>query len=173
MARSQDISSSEAGKALRKKRPKDAVLRFQEYLTSSSSAEEVLFKINELLYAPGAESTRKYVRAPVSIPVVFKIGEQSFSSTTYTLSQKGAFIKFTDPPAKSTRIIIELHLPDGGEVARMEAEVVHSASLQEAMSRADVSGMSVVFKKMKPEDRRRIDKLVRARARKMKSRAGK
>jgi hypothetical protein len=173
MTQSDDMAANEASKALRRKRPKDPAVRLQEYLSSSRSAEEVLFKINELLYAPSGESTRKYVRAPVSVPVVFKIGDNSFSSTTYTLSQRGAFIKFTDPPPKSTRLVLELGLPDGGDAARMEAEVVQSAPLQEAMRRADVSGMSVVFKKMKPEDRRRIDKLVRARVRKMKNRAGK
>jgi hypothetical protein len=171
MAEEKEIRTAEGAKALKKRRPRDQGRLIQEYLSHSGSAEETLFKINELLFAGNYESTRKHVRAPVSVPVIFRVGEVSYNSSTYTLSQKGAFIKYAEPPLKGTRLNIELFLPDGEPRVQAEGEVVQSAALNDAMRRADISGMSVVFKKIKPEDRRRIDKLVRSQARKIKSRA--
>jgi len=146
---------------------KDPGLRMQEYLNGSTSAEETLFKINELLYSGEHENTRKNARAPVDLPVSFYIGGDRYESTLYTLSQKGAFIKHPDPPAQGTEIRIELEIGDGGGPIKATGEVLQSAAIDEAMKRASLSGMSVLFTRIGKDDRIRIDRLVRKQVKKM------
>ena len=146
----------------------DPGLVFQEYLGTSVSPEEALFKINEFLHAGKFESTRKNVRAPLSVPVAYKVDDNTFVGTSYTLSQKGMFVKCPHPPPVDTPINIELQLPDESEFIHAEGEVVHSIPLEDASQQTTISGMSVVFRKIKPEDRRRIDRVVKAFARRMK-----
>ena len=88
--------AQEAEKVLKSRKKKDQGLQIQKYLGSSASPEEALFKINEILYSGQYETTRKNVRAPVSLAVDFKVGDNSYAATTYTLSQKGAFIPRTN-----------------------------------------------------------------------------
>lgn len=156
----------------KKRNPDDLGRWFQEYIGGSKSPEEALFKINELLNAGKIENTRKNVRAPLSVPVTFKIGGKSHSASSYTLSQKGAFIKFPNPPKNGTVIEILLKLPDDGGDIRVEGEVVNSITMEDASKKGELSGMAVVFRKIGQEQRRRIDRLVRSHARRMRK-AGK
>lgn len=156
----------------KKKDKKDPGRIIQEYLSDSSSPEEVLFKINEILFARQYESTRRYMRAPVALEVTFKVLGKTYNSSSYSLSQRGMFIKSPSPPPVGVDIEVDFTLPDGGGLVHAEGEVVHASALQQAMKQSSILGMSVVFRKIKPEDRRRIDKLVRSRTRKSKKRAG-
>ena len=108
------------------------------------------------------------MRAPLSVPVAFKVDDKTQVGTSYTLSQKGMFIKCPHPPPVQTQVQIDLQLPDESDFIEVEGQVVQSISLEEAANKAALSGMAVVFKKIKPEDRKRIDRVVRAFARRMK-----
>jgi len=154
----------------RRRKSSDPALKLQEYLSGSRSPEEALFKINEILYASQIQSTRKHVRAPITFPVTFHAGNDAAWGTCYTLSRKGMFIKCANPPATGSQIQLELGLPDGGGPIPVKAEVVHSSPLKAAAKNGSLSGMSVVFKRMKQDDRKRIDRLVRATARVLKKR---
>jgi len=150
------------GKTSLYKMKRDPGLQLQEYLRETSSAEEALFMINELLHAGQHQELRKNMRAPIALPVVFRLGAATYKSSSYTLSQRGIFIKFPEPPPEGTEIEMEFVLPDEGGPIRTRGEVVQSAGLAEAMKRASISGMSVVFSGISREDRRRIDKMVRS-----------
>lgn len=164
---SEEQPLSEAKRISRRKQKRDPGIWLQEYLAGSASPEETLFKINELLHAGQIENTRKYVRAPLSAPVIFRLGESTAMGISYTLSQKGMFIKCPNPPAVGSRLQIGLALPDGGDALQLEAEVIQSNPLSKTARNSNLSGMSVVFRKISAEDRRRIDRLVRAHARRM------
>lgn len=153
---------------VKKKRKQDPGLVFQEYLSTSNSPEEALFKINEFLHAGTFESTRENVRAPLSVPVAFKVDDKTQVGTSYTLSQNGIFIKCPHPPPVETQVKIDLQLPDQSDFIQAQGEVVQSISLEEAASKGSLFGMAVVFNKIKSEDRRRIDRAVRDFARQMK-----
>ncbi len=140
----------------------------QEYIQGSKSAEEALFKINEILYAGEYESTRKHVRAPVAVDVKFTVGSNEYKGVSYTLSQKGVFIKFADPPPVKTEVLVELFLPDEEKTVKTKGKVVQSTPLGEASEKGSLSGMAVVFNRIKAEDRKRIDRVVKSRAREMK-----
>ena len=170
MTQDKDISDTGATKASRKKRTKDPGRLIVDYFSKPNSPEETLFMINEILFSSEHDNTRKHVRAPISVPVAYKINNKTHVNSSYTLSQRGAFIKSPEPLAEGIKIEVELTLPDGGDPVRVEGEVVQSLPLEEAREKANISGMSVVFRRISQEDRRRIDKLVRARAKKIKKR---
>lgn len=141
---------------------KDPSLQLQQYLGRQTSPETTLFLINELLNAAEHKELRRNVRAPIKVPVSFQLGSKVHKASSYTLSQKGMFIKFPHPPAAGTEMELSFELQDGGPPILARGEVVASAGLSEAMERAAISGMSVVFIKIAKDDRRRIDRVVRA-----------
>ena len=145
----------------------DPSLKLHKVLSKSSSAEEVLFKINELLYQAREESTRRNVRVPVSIPVVYRVGEQDFNGLSYTLSQEGVFIKSRAPLPKETSLDLELMLPGQDQGILIAGEVIQSTPPGDAREQSGISGMAVIFRKIRTQDRRRIDRFVRTRARRM------
>lgn len=156
MAEHQDRSS---------RRRSDPLVKVQRLLARCQTPEEALFKINELLYQSTEESTRRNVRAPVSLPVSYRVGEKEFLGLSYTLSQEGMFIKSPQPLPENTLVALELNLPGQEKPIAIEGEVVHRTSPDDARRRSGISGMTVVFRKIKTTDQRRIDRFVRARAR--------
>lgn len=169
MAEKEPVPMKAAKKISRRRRREDLGLWFQDYLGASSTPEETLFKINELLSAGRIENTRKNVRAPISVAVSFRFDDEVFVSHTYTLSQRGLFLKWPSPPPEGTRIELEIHLPDTGEVVSALGSVVNSTTLSEAADKGELSGMAVVFDRIRTEDRRSIDRLVRAHARRLRA----
>ena len=154
-------------KSSRKKREDDLGHWFQEYIGDSRSPEETLFKINELLASGVIPNTRKNLRAPISITVSFKVDEEINVSRTYTLSSSGLFLKWPRPPALGAPIEMEIHLPDRGDVVAADGVVVQSVPMEVAAAKGILSGMSVVFNRIKSEDRRRLERLVRFHARRL------
>lgn len=150
-----------------RRRRADNGLRIQKYLTSSSSPEEMLFKINEMIYSQAASSSRKNLRVPVSIPVDYRIEDNDFKADTYTLSQDGLFIKTPEPLEKDSSISLKLNLPGDSKEIKAEGKVIGSMSLDDAVGGGALSGMAVVFRKIKQEDRKRIRRYVKARAKEL------
>jgi len=147
------------------RRRNDPALQIQRLLAHCHSPEEALFKINELLYQSTEDSTRRNVRAPVSLPVSYRVGNREFNGLLYTLSQEGMFIKSPKPLPENTLLDLELILPGDEKTIAIEGEVVHRTSLDDARRRSGISGMTVVFRKIRGQDQRRIDRFVRSRAR--------
>jgi len=136
-------------------------------LTGSSSPEEILFKINEMIYSQAGSYTRKNLRVPISIPISYQVRGKSFEGDTYTLSQDGVFIKTLEPLEENTLVSLRLNLPGEGREIEAEGRVINSTALKDALSSGGVSGMAVVFCKIKEVDRRRVHRFVKARARQM------
>lgn len=169
MSREKADGSNSSAKSRRRARRSDPGRWIQDYLGNSNTAEETLFKINELLHAGAFEDTRKTPRAPISFPVECRLQNQSFQGSCYTLSQHGMFIRCAMPPSPDSALELLLHLPDGGPALQVEGQVIQAKPYQEAVQDETLSGMSVVFTRIRPEDRRRIEKLVNAWSRRMKS----
>jgi uncharacterized protein (TIGR02266 family) len=146
------------------RRQRDPGLRIQRMLVRSDSPEEILFKINELL---SAGSSRKNVRVPVTLPVNYRAADKDFSGSSYTLSQGGMFIKSPEPLAEDTVVEVTMTLPGDEGAIWIEGKVVERVSPDQAREKSGISGMAVVFRKIKTGDQRRIDRFVRSRARHM------
>jgi len=149
------------------RRKRDPGLRIQRLLVRSDSPEEILFKINELLYEPPEGSTRKNVRVPVTLPVNYRVAGKDFSGLSYTLSQGGMFIKSPEPLPEDTVVEMTLTLPGEEKTIWIEGKVVERISPDKAREKSGISGMAVVFGKIKTVDQRRINRFVRSRARHM------
>jgi len=169
---SNDKNQQKQPKPARRRRDKDVGLWFQKYLSGSSSPEETLFKLNEFLNAGKFENTRKHVRAPVSVPVTFKFNNSVHKASSYTLSQRGAFIKCVDPPEAGKTVDLEIRIPDDSDAIEVKGRIVDSIPMELASRKGTLSGMAVVFRKLSAEDRRRIDKYVRAVAKRMRKTGG-
>lgn len=113
-------------------RKSDPGLRIQRLLVRSDSPEEILFKINELLFEPGDTRPRKNVRAPVSVPVTCRVGDKEIGGLSYTLSQGGVFIKSPEPLPEATVVEMTLALPGEEKAIQIQGEVVHRISPDEA-----------------------------------------
>ena len=162
MEQEKPVRTPRGAKVSSEKIRKDPSLQLQQYLGRQTSPEVTLFLINELLNTAEHKQLRRNVRAPINVPVSFRLGAAVHKATSYTLSQRGMFIKFPHPPAAGSELELSFELQDGGGPIRARGEVVASAGLSEAMERAAISGMSVVFTKIGKEERRRIDRVVRA-----------
>ncbi len=151
----------------KRREEKDAGVWIQNYLGKSLSPEETLFKLNEILYADRHRGIRKNVRAPFPVQVSINIDGSVQKSTVYTLSQKGAFIKHPSPPPAGRIIDVYLTLPDEGPLISVKGNVVESIPIDKASAKGVLSGMSVVFTDVSATDRKRIDKLVKDKAKRM------
>ena len=147
------------------RRKSDPGLRIQRLLVKSDSPEEILFKINELLFEPGESGARKNVRAPISIPVTYRAGDKEMGGLSYTLSRGGVFIKSPEPLPENTVVEMTLTLPDEAQAILVQGEVVNRVSSDEAREKSGISGMAIVFRNIRTVDQRRIDRFVRSRAR--------
>lgn len=147
------------------RRRTDPGLRIQRLLGKSDSPEEILFKINELLYQAGEGNTRKNVRAPISIQVNYRVGRQDFSGLSYTLSRGGVFIKTARPLPESTVVELTLLLPGEEKAIPVEGEVINRISPDQAREKSGISGMAIRFLRIRSMDQHRIDRFVRSRAR--------
>jgi hypothetical protein len=151
----------------RRRRRKDDGLKIQQYLTKSSSPEEMLFKINEMIFTQAGKSSRKNLRVPVSVPVTYNVKGNNFKADTYTLSQDGLFVKTSNPADKNSLISISLQLPDESSEIEAEGEVISTTLPDDALSMGGLSGMTVVFRKIKQGDRKKINRYVRSKAKEL------
>jgi uncharacterized protein (TIGR02266 family) len=150
-----------------RRRRLDSGIRIQDYLTVSQSPEEILFKINEMIYSQAGSDTRKNLRVPISIPVRYQVGGESFEGDTYTLSRDGVFIKTPEPPEENALVRLRMNLPGEDREIEAEGQVIKSTAFEDALSGGAVSGMAVVFSKIREVDRRKILRFVKARAKEM------
>lgn len=132
-------------------------IEIQNYLISSGDPEEILFKLNELLYGQQAEIIRKNPRIPIHFPLTWKFKDKEKPGSSYTLSREGMYIKTPRPPKAQSEIEVRFSLP--GQVYELYArgEVVRRVSMSEAKGKGLVSGMAVVFKEIAPDHQRLLD----------------
>jgi len=142
-------------------------VEIERYLISSKEPEEVLFKLNEFLYGQAYQSSRKNLRIPINLDLLWKFGEQANSGHTYTLSREGMFIKTPKPVEKDSEIEISFSLPEQEGKFVVWGKVIHSISLEEARDKGLVSGMVVIFKELEPGLEHKLDKFITERARKV------
>jgi hypothetical protein len=139
----------------------------QNYLTSSGDPEEILFKLNEILYGQNNDVLRKNPRIPVNFPLSWKAKDRDRPGSSYTLSREGMYIKTPRPPKPYTEVEIRFKLPGFEYEVYARGEVVRKVSMAEAKGKGLVSGMAVVFKDIHPEHQRIIDQFIEERMKKI------
>jgi len=150
----------------RKKGSGKTRIAIDRYLISSEEPEEILFKLNELLYGEGSAVVRKNPRVAVNLSLIWKFGEEIRQGTTYTLSREGMFIKTAAPADTDTEIEISFMIPGFSRLIRALARVVHKIDPEEAKRQGLVSGMAVTFKEIDAELQKKLEDFINKRLKK-------
>ena len=106
---------------------------------------------------PGQQDRRRFPRIQLALAVElhFPSAEAALGSSTFDISEGGAFIHMTRPRPEGTSIELRLHL--GGRVLEIGGVVVRSVRPGEG----EHPGIGVLFTDVRPEDTGLVDSLVR------------
>lgn len=129
------------------------------YLHKSTPFEQLLFRVNNLLF-PSTDNLRGDYRVAVSVPVQFKIGDGVSYGTTYNLSISGVYVRTHEPVVPGAVVEMAIGLPTAREMIRLHAEVVHSAAPREVRGTAYPAGFGARFFEVTPLARAAIRNFV-------------
>lgn len=150
----------------RKKGSGKTKIAIDRHFLSSKEPEEILFKLNELLFGDEAAVLRKNPRIAVNLSLIWSFGKEIRQGNTYTLSREGMFIKTPSPAEIDSEIEISFIIPGHPNLIRSLAKVVHKIEPEEANQQGLVSGMAVIFKEMDLELKDKLDQFINKRLKK-------
>ena len=111
---------------------------------------------------PGLDETdsdrRRANRASVTVRIDYATVDEMFSEFTRDINEGGVFIETEKPHQAGTEVSMQFHLPGSGEVLQTVGRVVRVSS----GSPAAPAGMGIEFDELTPDDRSKIDVIVRA-----------
>lgn len=109
--------------------------------------------------AVGADGDRRRTgRAAVTVRISYATVDEMFSEFTQDINEGGLFIETEKPHQPGTEVSMQFHLPGSDEVLQTIGRVVRVSS-------GDVgtpAGMGIEFDELTPDDRTKIDRIVRA-----------
>lgn len=101
---------------------------------------------------------RRANRADVTVRIDYGTVDELFSEFTRDINEGGVFIETEKPHQAGTEVSMQFHLPGSSEVLQTIGRVVRVSSGNES----DPSGMGIEFDELTPDDRVKIDQIVRA-----------
>lgn len=119
------------------------------WIHKSVPFEHLLFRVNSLLW-PSSANDRQSARVAVSVPVQFRLGERVHYATSYNLSATGIYVRTPEPVMEGTELEMALALPTAREMVGCEAEVMHSATVEEVRGTAYPAGFGARFMNPSP-----------------------
>lgn len=113
--------------------------------------------------APESESAsdrdrRRAERAQVTVRIDYATVDEMFSEFTRDINEGGLFIETDKPHEPGTEVSMQFHLPGSAEALRTVGRVVRISSGQPGTP----AGMGIEFDELTPDDRVKIDQIVRA-----------
>lgn len=105
-----------------------------------------------------SDERRRERRADVTVRIDYATVDEMFSQFTRDINAGGLFIETEKPHAPGTEVSMQFHLPGSLDVLQTIGRVVRvsSGSLEAP------PGMGIEFDELTPEDRGKIDLIVRA-----------
>jgi DNA-binding response OmpR family regulator len=119
------------------------------------SHEELVYIVQSLIIPKVKLDERKSPRTMVRVPLVYEFHGRSFTSTSFTLSRDGIFIRDMNPPVAGTWVKLKVFIPGQSEPIETEGEVVYAIPYFVGVNRFHVSGMAIRFLNLS-EDRRQL-----------------
>ena len=104
------------------------------------------------------DDRRRALRAGVTVRIDYSTVDELFSEFTRDINEGGLFIETEKPHQPGTEVAMQFHLPGSQEVLQTVGRVVR-------VSRGDVGtppGMGIEFDELTPDDRSKIDRIVRS-----------
>ncbi|MFO0690769.1 MAG: TIGR02266 family protein [Myxococcota bacterium] len=101
---------------------------------------------------------RRANRSALTVRIDYATVDEIFSEFTRDINEGGLFIETEKPHLPGTEVSMQFHLPGSDEVVETVGRVVR-------VSRGGPGvppGMGIEFDELKPDDRRKIDRIVRA-----------
>jgi uncharacterized protein (TIGR02266 family) len=104
------------------------------------------------------EERRRSLRTDLIVRVDYSTVDEMFSEFTRDINEGGLFIETEKPQEQGTEVTMHFNLPGSDETVSTVGRVVH-------VTRGDAMnppGMGIEFEELSPDDRRRIDVLIRS-----------
>lgn len=101
---------------------------------------------------------RRADRASVTVRIDYATVDELFSEFTRDINEGGLFIETEKLKPPGTEVSMQFHLPGSDEVLRTLGRVVRVSNGRVGMP----AGMGIEFDELTPDDRRKIDRIVRA-----------
>lgn len=102
---------------------------------------------------------RRATRSSLTVRIDYATVDEIFSEFTRDINEGGLFIETEKPHLPGTEVSMQFHLPGSDEVVETVGRVVR-------ISRGDdggaAPGMGIEFDELHPDDRKKIDRIVRA-----------
>lgn len=101
---------------------------------------------------------RRANRSALTVRIDYATVDEIFSEFTRDINEGGLFIETEKPHLPGTEVSMQFHLPGSDEVVETVGRVVR-------VSRGGAGvppGMGIEFDELKPDDRKKIDRIVRA-----------
>ncbi|RME56746.1 MAG: hypothetical protein D6795_00790 [Deltaproteobacteria bacterium] len=100
---------------------------------------------------------RKTKRVPFSFQVRYKTLHEFYTNFAHDLGERGIFIHVDEPPELFSKVEVEFCPPDSNEVIHVEGEVQRVDPATEEKR----AGIYVEFQDLTPEERNRINEIIR------------
>lgn len=105
-----------------------------------------------------AADRRRAERAGVTVRIDYATVDEMFSEFTRDINEGGLFIETDKPRPPGTEVVMQFHLPGSEHVLRTVGRVVRVST----GSAGKPAGMGIEFDELTPDDRAKIDRIVRA-----------
>ncbi|MBI5903333.1 MAG: response regulator [Deltaproteobacteria bacterium] len=120
-------------------------------LSKGFTPEQVIFRINRILFPEKVAKINKWKRVPVSIPVDFTDGHQSRTGFFLNISETGAFLYTMAELSAGLRLVLKFVLPGIGKVFEIIGNVKWATG--EVHGKALFCGYGIVFNAIFHTDR--------------------
>ncbi len=124
------------------------------------SQEELIYIVQSLVIPRVKLDERKSPRTLVRVPLVYDFHGRSFTSTSFTLSRDGIFIRDMNPPVAGTWVKLKIFVPGQLGPIEAEGEVVYAIPYFVGVNRFHVSGMAVRYLVLSDEKRELLGQFV-------------
>lgn len=101
---------------------------------------------------------RRARRSGLTVRIDYATVDEIFSEFTRDINEGGLFIETEKPHLPGTEVSMQFHLPGSEEVVETVGRVVRISRGGPGVS----PGMGIEFDELKPDDRKKIDRIVRA-----------
>lgn len=129
------------------------------YLSKKAPLENILFRINRILY-PEKRELRMSPRVEDNILVRYRIGRSDYSSYSYNISTGGLFLRTIAPPPENTRLRLAFSLPRNGRLIQSEGVVTWRNEYRPGTEMSYPPGVGIKFTHLEGEDRQAISRHV-------------
>ena len=129
------------------------------YLSKKAPIENVLFRINRILF-PEKRELRMSPRVEDNILVRYQIGRSDFSGFSYNISTGGIFLRTTSPPPEQTPLRLAFSLPPDHRLIESEGVVTWRNEYRPDTEMSYPPGVGIKFTRIESHDQHAIKRHV-------------